>query len=225
TGRRIVVPDLVGHGRSDLGMAADLTIAGHATRLAGLLDALGITRAALVGHHAGALIAASLAVSRRSGVTHLAMLNPIGGDVAWTGTLAVIRAFLPASRLLPPRVSRAFIHRELTRWFADPARGRLSIEQYMLALSGTGRWASFLRQLRALESKDVLACTSSLNRLTIPVAIMAGSGDPAAPPLAIERICSVLPHATLDIIKDGRHFTPEESPERVARLVARLVCP
>lgn len=222
-GRRVVVPDLPGHGRSDAGRAVDLSIDGHARSLAGLLDALRIERASLVGHHAGALVAGSLARWQPGRVAHLAMLNPIGGDVALTGTFAVLRAFLPLVRLLPPALVRRWIRRELCRWYGDPGRGRMSVNQYLLALTDAAHWGAFLRQLQALDVADVTRHTESLRGLSLPVAIVAGADDPAAPPSAVARLRGVLPHATLDIVRDGRHFTPEESPEQVARSIARLV--
>jgi pimeloyl-ACP methyl ester carboxylesterase len=222
-GRRIVVPDLLAHGRSDHGAAADLCIRAHAARLTGLLDVLRIGRCAMVGHHAGALIAGQVAVSNPGRVSHLAMLNPIAGDVTLTGTLAVIRAFLPLTRLVPRSILHAWIRRELCRWFVDQARARLSVDQYVMTLTAPTRWPSFLAQLRALDPREVGDCTDALGRLDIPVAIMAGSDDPAVPRPAIDRLHDVLRHATLDIVRDGRHFTPEESPELVARCVARLL--
>lgn len=45
-GHRIVVPDLLGFGRSDTGDGADLSIRGHARRTVALMDQLGIARCA-----------------------------------------------------------------------------------------------------------------------------------------------------------------------------------
>jgi len=43
------------------------------------------------------------------------------------------------------------------------------------------------------------------------------------PRVALDRARETLPSATLDIIREARHFSPEESPERVADVVARLL--
>lgn len=141
-----------------------------------------------------------------------------------TGTLAVLRAFLPLSRLVPAGITRSWIRRELLRWYHDPARGRLSVDQYVRALDPPGRWSSFLRQLRALDGAEAVVRTRALEGLGIPVALLVGSNDPAVPQVAIDALRSVLPQATLDIVRDGHHFSPEESPEQVARVIARLVC-
>jgi pimeloyl-ACP methyl ester carboxylesterase len=223
-GHRIVVPDLLGFGRSDLGDGADLSINGHADRTIGLLDTLGIARCCLIGHHLGASIAATVAARAGHRVTHLALLHPLGGDVTLTGTFAVLRAFLPLVRVLPTSLLRRPIRAELTRWFSDPVRARVSVDQYLGAWQKPARWRQFLRQLAALNAADMIECTRLLSTLSMPVAIVASDDDPAVPGVALNRVREALPKATLDIIRSVRHFSPEESPERIADVVARLLC-
>ena len=69
----------------------------------------------------------------------------------------------------------------------------------------------------------MVECTRRLGYLDLPVAIVASDDDPAVPRVALEQVLQALPRATLDIIKDVRHFSPEESPERIAAVVARLL--
>jgi pimeloyl-ACP methyl ester carboxylesterase len=85
------------------------------------------------------------------------------------------------------------------------------------------RWRQLLRQLAALDPGEMIACTQRLSILAIPVAIVASDHDPAVPRVALDRLRDVLPDATLDIIRDVRHCSPEESPERVADVVASLL--
>ena len=112
-GHRVVVPDLLGFGRSDLGEGDDLSICGHAARMVELMDALGIARACLVGHHMGACVAIRVAADAPQRVSHLALLHPLAGDVTLTGTLAVIRAFMPLTRVTPMAWLRAPLRSEL----------------------------------------------------------------------------------------------------------------
>ena len=222
-GHRIVVPDFLGFGRSDLGDGADLSIQGHADRTIGLLDTLGIAHGCLVGHHLGACIAATVASRAPHRVRHLALLHPLGGDVTLTGTFAVMRAFLPLVRMLPMSLFRAPMRSELTRWFSDPVRARVSVDQYLGAWQNPARWRQFLRQLAALNATDMVECTRRLGRLTQPVAIVASDDDPAVPRVALDRVREAIPRAMLDIINGVRHFSPEESPARIAHVVAHLI--
>ncbi|HZI27340.1 MAG TPA: alpha/beta hydrolase [Gemmatimonadaceae bacterium] len=222
-GHRVVVPDLLGFGRSDIGERADLSIRGHADRLLGLMDVLGITRCFLVGHHMGACIATSIAAIAPQRASQLALLHPLAGDVTLTGTLAVLRAFMPLSRLTPMAWCRPALRAELSRWFSDALRGRASVEQYLSAWQKPPRWKQFLRQLVALSAHDVAECTRLLRTLTIPVNIVASDDDPAVPHVVLDRLREVIPNAPLDIIRDARHFSPEETPERIAGILARVL--
>jgi pimeloyl-ACP methyl ester carboxylesterase len=222
-GHRVVVPDLLGFGRSDIGERADLSISGHAERLMGLMDVLGITRCVLVGHHMGACIATSIAAIAPQRASQLALLHPLAGDVTLTGTLAVLRAFMPLSRLTPMAWFRPALRAELSRWFSDALRGRASVEQYLSAWQKPPRWKQFLRQLAALSAHDVAECTRLLRTLTIPVSIVASDDDPAVPHVVLDRLREVIPNAPLDIIRDARHFSPEETPERIAGILARVL--
>jgi pimeloyl-ACP methyl ester carboxylesterase len=223
TGHRIVVPDLVGYGRSDATERADLTLTGHAERIIGLLDELQIARGCLVGHHLGAAVGAVVASRQPGRVTHLGLLHPLAGDVTLTGTFAVMRALLPATRLTPSSVWRRPIRLELTRWFSDPVRCRASVDQYLSSWQKPARWKQLLRQMTALDVASMLHATEALATLAMPVAIVGSHDDPASPRVALDRVCEALPSATLDIVGNARHFSPEESPERVADVVERLL--
>ena len=69
----------------------------------------------------------------------------------------------------------------------------------------------------------MLECTRLLATLDQSVAIVASSDDPAVPRVALDRVREAQPMAMLDIIRDVRHFSPEESPERIADIVALLL--
>ena len=225
SGHRVVVPDLLGFGRSDPGEAAELTIEAHADRVIALLDTLRIPRACLIGHHLGAAVAATVALKCPRRVTHVALLHPLGGDVTFTGVFAVLRAFMPLARITPARLLRAPIRAELIRWFSDPARARTSVDQYLSSWQKPAQWRQLMRHLVAIRPDDMVECTRRMRALDLPVAIVASDEDPAVPRVALEQVRQALPKATLDIVRDARHFSPEESPERIADVVARLLRP
>jgi pimeloyl-ACP methyl ester carboxylesterase len=222
-GHRVVVPDLLGYGRSDPGERTELTIPAHATRLVALLDALGIRRCSIVGHHFGACIAISIASRGDGRVSHLALLHPLAGDVTWTGTFAVLRAFLPLVRLTPFPLLRPAIRNELAHWFSDPVRARAQVDQYLNSWRTPAHWRQLHRHLAALTTEDVATCTRQLQNLTIPVTVVASDNDPAVPRVALDRIREACPTAALDIIRGVRHLSPEESPERIAGAIEALV--
>ena len=54
---------------------------------------------------------------------------------------------------------------------------------------------------------------------------VASDHDPTVPRVVLDRIRESVPDATLDIIRDARHYSAEESPERIAGVIARLLVP
>jgi pimeloyl-ACP methyl ester carboxylesterase len=218
----VVVVDLLGFGRSDPPGNADVSIHGHARRTLALMDALGIQTATIVGHQMGGAIAQAIAAGWPARVDRMALLHSMGFDVTVTGTLAAARAVLPLLRLLPARTWLRIVHREMERWYSDAYRGRHSIDQYLRCFQKAGhRW--LIRQLASLDPRETEAIATALPGLRLPVSLVAGSEDPAIPSSVARRLQHALPHATLDFMDDVRHFSPEEAPERVARMIEHLL--
>lgn len=75
-GRRVVAPDLPGHGQSArYSSLTDIGVQGYAATVAGLCDALRLTRVVLVGHSLGAAVALMLATQQPDRVAGLVLLN------------------------------------------------------------------------------------------------------------------------------------------------------
>jgi len=56
-----------------------------------------------------------------------------------------------------------------------------------------------------------------------PTAIVWGEDDPFIPRSVGERLRADIPDATLDVLPNTAHFTPEEAPERVALAISQLL--
>lgn len=188
----------------------------------GFLQEADATFVEIGAHRIGAAIAATGAASAPHRVSRLALLHPLGGDVTLAGTFAVLRAFLPLVRVVPRsllRTDSVGTHRVVQRSHSSPGVRR--------AVSGVWqtpvRWRQFLPQLAALNSTDMVECTRRLSTLSLPVAIVASDCDSAIPRVALDLVREALPNVTLDIVRGVRHFSPEESPDRIADVVARLI--
>lgn len=221
-GYRVVVLDLLGFGRSDPASRADLSLRAHAARVVDVMNMLGITTATVVGHHLGGGVAQALAIEWPSRVERLALLHSVGFDAILTGTFAVLRAFLPIARLLHPALLHRLVRREMSGWYVDPFRGRHSIEQYLRPFAGRGS-RMLLRHVASLDPAETATLAKRLPALDIPVAVVAGRDDGVVPESVAVRLAQSLPAATLDIIGDVRHYSPEETPEQVARLIGGLL--
>ncbi len=100
--RRVVAFDRPGHGHSERGRRAMASPVEQARIAAGLLDALGIERAVVVGHSWGASVAAALAVHHPDKVAGLVFVapatHPWPGGVTWYYAASMLPSSAPPSR-------------------------------------------------------------------------------------------------------------------------------
>ena len=222
-GRRVVVLDLLGYGRSDPPGALPLDIKAHADRLLVVLELLGINRACLIGHDIGGGIAQAVAVKAPHRVSHLCLISSVAFDEWPSREVKMARATLPLTRHLPATWLLGVLKTELARGFVDQELGTRSIERYVRGFaSPTGR-DLLVAHLEALNSADTVEIGARLGAVPAPTAIIHGAHDPFLPVSGARRLHLAIPGSTLDVLESGRHFLPEESPERLAELITALI--
>lgn len=74
------------------------------------------------------------------------------------------------------------------------------------------------RQVQALDVQDTLAVAPQLTSLDIPTRIVWGAADQFQKISHGERLAADL-DAPLDRIAGGKHFTPEDHPDRIAAAI------
>lgn len=222
-GHRLVVLDLLGHGRSDPPGRRALGLAAHAGRLVALLDALRIDSACVVGHGIGGGVAQALAVRQPSRVARLALVASVAFNRWAPRDVRLARATLPITRHLPPAWLLSMVRAELERGYADPVRATHSIDRYARPFATeTGRDA-LVRHIAALDTRETGTLGTQLDAVSMPTAVIWGAADPFLPLALGERLASTIPGATLDVIADARHFLPEDAPRQVADSLAALL--
>jgi pimeloyl-ACP methyl ester carboxylesterase len=222
-GHRVVVVDLLGYGRSDRPEGRDLSIRGHAERVITLLDALSINYACVVGHDLGGGIAQAMAVHWPTRVSRLCLVSPVAFDDWPAREVRMARAMLPLTRHLPATWLLSFLRTELLRGYAESERGQHSIERYVKPFATQEGRDAFMEHLLALDSKDTVALEPRLKDIVAPTAIVSGTGDPFHSRASGERLQRAIAGSTSDVIAEGRHFSPEEAPERIAGVITALL--
>ena len=178
-GRRVLVPELAGHGGSDpLPAAASLNA--YADRIAGLLD----EPAAIVGHSLGGAVALRLAIRRPELVRALVLAGAAGissGKRRARYGLTVTGLLKPARKIAPyrRRVARSALLKTLVfgRWGASdpPALPEDVAEAF---LSGPARHTDTVSAVRALVRDDP---RPDLDRVKCSTLLLWGARDNQLP--------------------------------------------
>jgi len=219
SGRRVVVLDLLGYGRSDRPMDHDLSIRGHAERVIALLDALRIQYAAIVGHDLGGGIAQYLAVRHPTRVERLCLIDSVAFDEWPTRQIKMAKATLPLTRLLPTTWILSALRSEMERGYAQEVRGARSIDIYIRPFCSPEGRDVLVEHLEALDPEETVALGPRLGEIMAPTAVITGAHDPFFASHLARQLHEAIPHSTLDVIPDVRHFTPEEAPEAISTIM------
>lgn len=222
-GHRLVVVDHLGYGRSDRPQGRPMGVRGHAERVLQLLDALGISRACVVGHDVGGGVAQLLAVRWPHRVTRLCLINAVGFDEWPTREVKLARAMLPLTRHLPATWLLSVLRTDLLRGYVAPDRGAHSIDRYVKPFAGPEGRDALMEHLLALDPAETAAVAPRLKDVLAPTAVVCGAHDPFVPCDVARRLHAAIPGSTLDVLPDARHFTPEEAPEQVAAVLTALL--
>ncbi len=222
-GRRVVVPDLLGYGRSDPAGLAGLGVHAHADRVLALMDALGIGEAGLVGHDLGGAVAQSLAVRFPARVSALCLVSAAAFDAWPTRSTRFWRRLAPLGRLVPPSWLQSILRTALQSGYANGSQGAHSLELYARAFGGTDGRDALLRHLVALDSAGTAALAPQLKQIACPTAVVWGQGDPFFPVSVGERLRDAIPGATLDVVPSARHYLPEDTPAALSAVIAQLL--
>lgn len=214
----VVAPDLPGHARSYSAPTFDPTLANIADALAELDDALGLRPRIVVGHSAGAAVAARWALGARNPPRLLVGLAP--ALVPLRGLARAI--YRPAAALL----RRSFVPSIIASRFATTGR----VDQ-ILRSTGTLLDAQGVESYRSLVARrehvdgvlsmmarwDVTALYDALPTLAIPCLLVAGADDRAAPLAQVQDAAARMRRVKLSVLHGAGHLLHEEQPDRVAR--------
>lgn len=233
-GHRVLVSDLLGHGRSDPPRGASMSVVGHAQRLGQLLDVMGVPIASLVGHGMGAAIAACLAHQRPDRIARVALVNPTllateRRDAGISSRLSRVIALLPLWRRIAPGWLASALHSALLPAYAQRALGAHSLDLYLNTFRTRDGRDTACAQLEALRvSPDEPNPGLAPGSLACPVALAVGSLDPWLSKARTDRLIAALELATtasVDVhrLSGAAHVAPEEAPDRLGTLVAELL--
>jgi 3-oxoadipate enol-lactonase len=209
---QIVRPDFAGAGRSPV--ADGISIASHAEDIAAVLDTLGISRAVVVAHSMGTLVARTLAAHHPAKVAGLALLSAVRPpDAAGRDAVLSRAAVLRAEGT--PAIASAIISRSLS----PTTRARRP------------EIAAFVRELVMRQDPEGYAGNNEALAEAVdpgpidpalPLLLIAGRDDTLSPLSVSDEIAAAHGGADVQVIEDVGHMVPLEAPGQTTALLTHM---
>ncbi|WUR59550.1 alpha/beta hydrolase [Micromonospora chokoriensis] len=210
---RVIVPDLRGYGDSEL----PPTPFTHHDDVAGLLDALDLPRAALVGCSFGGAVAIDTALAHPGRVSALALFDTAVSGNEWSDEANDLWDDLVGE--VDPDDFVAGAAGEVRFWVVGPGRQPEDVDPALITFTQEMDQRALAAEL-ALGAVEVGELTppaiDRLGELTVPVLVTAGAADVPDIRRLADRIAAEVPGAVrLPDIPDAAHLLPLERPEPV----------
>jgi pimeloyl-ACP methyl ester carboxylesterase len=217
--RRVIAPDALGLGHTQIAPDQRLGAATQADGLAAFLDALGLDTVDLVGNDSGAGAAQIFAARHPHRVRTLTVTN---------GEVHDYDEDSPAQQRLRRAVQTGTLQKLLAQAATDPEAGRhaiavayadagrLSVEAlraYFEPFADPARIELAIRYLAATTNLDTIAVADLLATMPAPTMVLWGTDDDFFPLKLAYWLRDHLPHVEeVSEVDGGRTFWPEEQP-------------
>jgi magnesium chelatase accessory protein len=215
--------DLPGHGFSEMPSRDQLSLDGMSQALGALMSQLQLQPVAIVGHSAGAAIAAQLCLHEKVQAELVVACN--GAFFPFDGLAGLV--FPQVARLMASNsiASRLFAWRA-----ADRVAVRRLIENTGSRLDARGEelYGRLVRNpvhvsaaLGMMARWNVASLLAGLPALGSHLHLVAGEGDRAVPPAQSREVQRLVPGASLTMVAGAGHLAHEEMPVRLASIVSQ----
>lgn len=215
--------EMVGYGGSiEEGRGRDISVGKQVDYLASWMRALELESAVLVGHDLGGGVAQILAVRYPELVRGLVLTNAISYDSWPIPQVKLLRASGPLVGRLPDSALRFIYTTFMLQGHTNRQQADEAAAEHFPYYERADGAAAFVRQTRSLDVRDTLTISDQIPNLDVPARIVWGAADQFQKIGYGYRLAYEL-GAPLDRIEDGKHFVPEDRPDRVAAAVNALL--
>lgn len=217
----VLALDLLGFGYSGRPARGDYSVAALMRLVIGLMDRLGIERAAVVGHSTGGGIAMQLALSHPHRIERLVLVDSatIGGarrSVSAGKRLRHVLFLLTPLMLHPARMRRAALRSALH----DPALLTEDVlDGYFRPMRMRGHLRGLSQHVRDRGGENPI----DPHDITQPTLILWGEHDRVVPLSTGQALAQRIPDARFELIRSAGHLPLEEQPETCNRLLLEFL--
>lgn len=220
----VIVPDLRGMGLS-AGATSGFTKKNEAEDIAGVMSALHVQRADIVGHDIGNMVAFAFAQAHQDRTTRLVMMDaPVPGVGPWEEILKNpllwhFRFGGPDMERLVAGRERIYLDRFWNEFSADPARFSENARRHYAALYGQpGRMHAGFLQFAAFDQDAIDNRESAaLGRLKMPVLAIGGDHSFGSTMAFVMRFAADDVHEV--VIPKSGHWLMEEQPQATVAVI------
>ena len=220
----VLAPDLPGHAFTSRGPEDALSLPGMSEGLRALMLQMDRVPQVIVGHSAGAAIAAHMALQHeRMARSTLVGLNPawlpLPGVASWLfGPAAKLAALNPLSAWATAKMAAK--PGAVAQWLARTGSSldAQGLALYARVLSDAGHVHGVLSMMAAWRLKPLAA---RLHELRNPVFMAIGERDQTVPPALADEACRLLPQAQKWVQTGLGHLAHEQDPIGTAAQILR----
>jgi len=212
--RRVIAPDMLGFGYSERPADAQYSQQRWVAHAIGVLDALGIEQADIVGNSFGGGLALALAIRHPERVRRLVLMGSVGVSFPLTTGLDAAWGYTPSlanmRRLL-----------DLFAWDRNLVNDELAELRYQASIR-PGFQESFAAMFpppRQNGIEDLASRETDIRALPHETLVIHGREDRIIPLEASLRLAGLIPKSQLHVFGHCGHWTQIEHANRFARLV------
>ena len=229
-GHRVHAIDLPGFGGSSKPRTAPYTARWFAEAVVGVLDALDIDRAHIVGNSMGGRVALEVGLSAPERVQSLVLLSPAVAFVR-RGFHPVVRLLRPEFGLLPHKIHSSMVRAQFWSMFADadaidPAVADVVVDEFQRIYASAGARLAFLSAARNLYLDKPFGRGGFYPRLAglqAPALFVWGTEDKLIPAAFRHHVARWLPSAEQIVLQGCGHVPQVERPEQTNAMLQRFI--
>lgn len=207
----VIAMDMPGHGASDL-PPEDAVLGDYYDAVIGLMDALALRQAALVGHSMGALVATGVALAHPERVSRLVAMNAV-----FRRPPELKQAVAARAAELDANGITASVAPTLARWFGDPAPDHLAAMRDIARAALEGVNAEGYRRTYRLFAASDEAHADDLPGLAVPALFLTGEHDANSSPAMSREMADLAPRGVAEVLPGVRHMMAMTHPDTVNR--------